>query len=479
LKKLFIPFILFISVPSMGLSQEGKNNIIILEFESIGLDTNEVLILTDRFRSEIDNINLYTIDNRTETIKTLQGAAKAQGGCIADNCADKFGKVLGAKFVIDGSITQIGNLYSVETEIILVETGLSERSIGATYTGAVEGVLTIMEFLAYEIMGLKPPPELMARKMGINTGEKFTIGVMDFNGIGIIQMEAASLTDEFGTEIDRTGRVVSISRSNIKKIMLESKGWGFAPCLNSECAKDNGAVIGSQYVIGGEITKDGDKYNIIIKLFSTVTGMMKANRDITYKGPVDGLVTEIRLLAWDIMGLKPPKSLTSARKGKIIGPTMMEMLQSDRYKPMVLSTIVPGLGQLSVGKKKAARLYFGTVAFGVGMILYNYSEYSGAYDWSYELYNDNYLKQNNSVDMLTSEKKVRRAVKDVEWHNNQIKTFTGIIATAWILNIYNAYKLGKPKGDDLPWNRALNMKMGMNYNPYLNAPLITLSVNLP
>jgi len=113
------------------------------------------------------------------------------------------------------------------------------------------------------------------------------------------------------------------------------------------------------------------------------------------------------------------------------------------------------------------------------MILYNYSEYSGAYDWSYELYNDNYLKQNNSVDMLTSEKKVRRAVKDVEWHNNQIKTFTGIIATAWILNIYNAYKLGKPKGDDLPWNRALNMKMGMNYNPYLNTPLITLSVNLP
>ena len=119
------------------------------------------------------------------------------------------------------------------------------------------------------------------------------------------------------------------------------------------------------------------------------------------------------------------------------------------------------------------------MVFAAGMVYYNYSEYDGAYKWSDELYYDNYLLQNNSVDMIEYEKKVKRAVKDVEWHNDQMKLFAGISITAWLINIINANTLGKPEVEELPWMTALNPTMGIAYKPELNAPVLTLSIDLP
>ena len=472
---------LTIAVCSVVLTQENKGKIIILDFEVSDMEESEAKILSDRFRSEITKTKLFSIDDRKESILAMMQAAKEQGGCITVNCAEKWGKMLGAQFVISGSILKTGKTtYTVKADLFSVASAQTERTKGSNYNGPIEGMLTTMEVLAWEIMGLDAPPLLKARQSGINTSEMFTIAVMDFSGSGIIQMEAEALADEFGKEVDKTGMVAMISRDVAKNILMQSKGWGgFTACMSRNCAVETGALIGAQYVVGGSISKNGDTYEIILKLFSVVTGVVKATREVKYKGPVDGLVVEIRILAWDLMGLKPPRSLKASRKGKIVGPSLMEIMQSPRYKPMVLSTFVPGLGQLSVGKRNSARLYFGTVVFAAGMVYYNYSEYDGAYKWSDELYYDNYLLQNTSEDMLEYEKKVKRAVKDIEWHNDQMKLFAGISITAWLVNIINANTLGKPLAEELPWMAALNPSMGIDYKPELNAPVLTLSIDLP
>ena len=54
------------------------------------------------------------------------------------------------------------------------------------------------------------------------------------------------------------------------------------------CAMETGALIGAQYVVGGSISKNGNSYDILLRLFSVVTGAEKATREVTYKGPVDG-----------------------------------------------------------------------------------------------------------------------------------------------------------------------------------------------
>ena len=109
---------LTIAVCSVVLTQENKGKIIILDFEVSDMEEAEVKILTDRFRSEITKTKLFSIDDRKESILAMMQAAKDQGGCITVNCAEKWGKMLGAQFVISGSIIKTGKTtYTVLREL--------------------------------------------------------------------------------------------------------------------------------------------------------------------------------------------------------------------------------------------------------------------------------------------------------------------------------------------------------------------------
>ena len=44
-------------------------------------------------------------------------------------------------------------------------------------------------------------------------------------------------------------------------------------------------------------------------MFSVATGAAESMKSITYSGKVDGLIVEIEVLAWEILGLDPPRSL--------------------------------------------------------------------------------------------------------------------------------------------------------------------------
>ena len=44
-------------------------------------------------------------------------------------------------------------------------------------------------------------------------------------------------------------------------------------------------------------------------MFSVATGAAESMKNITYAGEVDGLIVEIEILAWDILGLNAPRSL--------------------------------------------------------------------------------------------------------------------------------------------------------------------------
>jgi hypothetical protein len=49
-------------------------------------------------------------------------------------------------------------------------------------------------------------------------------------------------------------------------------------------------------------------------MFSVATGAAESMKSITYSGKVDGLIVEIEILAWDILGLDPPRALKKKRK---------------------------------------------------------------------------------------------------------------------------------------------------------------------
>ena len=101
--------------------------------------------------------------------------------------------------------------------------------------------------------------------------------------------------------------------------VLEEQGFEAGECASDECAAEVGAMLGVEFMISGAIGKLGDTYTIDAKMFSVATGAAESMKSITYSGKVDGLIVEIEVLAWEILGLDPPRSLKKKKNRDYTG----------------------------------------------------------------------------------------------------------------------------------------------------------------
>ena len=72
------------------------------------------------------------------------------------------GALLGVQHMIAGSFGKLGNSYTIDAKMFSVESGKTEKTVSTTYKGEIDGLLNEIEILAWEIMSLNPPEELLA-----------------------------------------------------------------------------------------------------------------------------------------------------------------------------------------------------------------------------------------------------------------------------------------------------------------------------
>ncbi len=137
---------------------------------------------------------------------------------------------------------------------------------------------------------------------------KQTVAILDFEGRGISQMEAATLTDRLMSEMVSTDAVIMVERNQMNEI-LEEQGLQQAGCTSAECAAEVGALLGVQNMVSGSFGKLGNTYTVDAKMFSVETGATIRSSSKTHKGEVDGLLTIIEIVAWDLVGLQAPADL--------------------------------------------------------------------------------------------------------------------------------------------------------------------------
>ena len=121
---------------------------------------------------------------------------------------------------------------------------------------------------------------------------KETVAILDFEGRGISQMEAQTLTDRLMSEMVNTNAVIMVERNQMEEIMQE-QGFQQSGCTTSECAAEVGALLGVQNMVSGSFGKLGNSYTIDAKLFSVSTGGTIRSVSKTYKGEVDGVSSRI------------------------------------------------------------------------------------------------------------------------------------------------------------------------------------------
>lgn len=145
---------------------------------------------------------------------------------------------------------------------------------------------------------------------------KETVAVLDFEGRGISQLEAQTLTDRLSSELAQTGAMILVERNQMNEI-LDEQGFQQSGCTSAECAAEVGALLGVQHMIAGSFGKIGNSYTIDAKMFSVETGQTEKTVSRTYKGEIDGLITEIEILAWEIMSLALPAELLAQKKAGV------------------------------------------------------------------------------------------------------------------------------------------------------------------
>ena len=86
-----------------------------------------------------------------------------QSGCTTSECAAEVGALLGVQNMVSGSFGKLGNSYTIDAKLFSVSTGGTIRSVSKTYKGEVDGLLTIIEIVAWELVGLQPPADKLAK----------------------------------------------------------------------------------------------------------------------------------------------------------------------------------------------------------------------------------------------------------------------------------------------------------------------------
>jgi len=142
---------------------------------------------------------------------------------------------------------------------------------------------------------------------------KITVAVLDFEGRGISKLEAATLTDRLSSELANTNAVILVERGQMSEILNE-QGFQQSGCTSAECAAEVGALLGVQNMISGAFGKLGKTYTIDAKMFSVESGATVKSVSKSYKGEIDGLITEIEILAWEIVGLTAPDHILAKQK---------------------------------------------------------------------------------------------------------------------------------------------------------------------
>ena len=359
-------------------AQDPRPSVAVLDFEARGLPIYEAETLTERLRSEISNTNAVRLTDRKLLEKILEEQGLQQSGCTTDECAAEVGQLLGAQFIISGAIGKLGNSYTVDAKMVSVTTGAAERAKSVTYKGEVSDLIVEMEILAWEIVGLEAPQRLlMKRKVQSATDNKMTVAILDFEPRGISTLEAQTLTDRFATEINNTGKVVLVDRNSMREVMQE-QGYSEVECSSEECAAEVGAMLGVQFMISGAIGKLGDTFTIDAKMFEVATGAAAKTKNTTYIGKVDGLITEIEVLAWEMMGLDPPAKLLKRRLGGVSITAASVVKGKSRFGAMLRSAVMPGWGQFYSGKKTMGWAFLGGELTAAGLAFSAYSTYSTA-----------------------------------------------------------------------------------------------------
>lgn len=147
------PAILAVSLIHLSLS--AQTNIAIVDFGGKGVSSIEASALTDRLRTELFLTDRFSVLERELMAQILNEQGFQETGCISTECIVQVGRLIGVEQMVGGSISKVGNVYSVSARLVSVETGKIIKTSTYDHLGEIGDLLRFgMKSVAMELAGI-------------------------------------------------------------------------------------------------------------------------------------------------------------------------------------------------------------------------------------------------------------------------------------------------------------------------------------
>ena len=172
-------------------------------------------------------------------------------------------------------------------------------------------------------------------------GQTKTIAVLDFDGDGVSQSEARTLTNRLRDELIKTNVFIVLERGKMEEVLKE-QGFQQTGCTTSECAVEIGNLLGVQRMVGGSIGKVGNVYTISARIIDVESGAIFSSANYDLIGDIGLLLVEgMKNVAYQLIGMKPPMTK----------PRVTQLNQHDA-NPNIKKNITPQITNKKIKKNK-------------------------------------------------------------------------------------------------------------------------------
>ena len=310
------------------------------------------------------------------------------------------------------------------------------------------------------------------------------LAVLEFEGQGISAPLTANLTEEFR----RTVRNLNIFQVQDRGITNEinifyprKKEKYYWACWSEECAIDLGRRLDVNYVIAGNIQKKGnDEFLINGRLFSVDMETTLNEFAMNSSGITDSLLLEMKKMAYNVSGLPVPDTLSVGTDTSQVAITedikrKREWIKlppiPSKIKALMMSTALPGSGQIWAQKKYPGYGFMGTEATLGLAALIAYTQYNkawGGFEKNYNAYQDG----TDPHTLIGLRPKVVQYAADTRRYNAFMNNIRSVGLSIWIVNMVHAY-LVAPNDDFFDGEYFFDLE----YKPDVNQ--VQLNFNFP
>ena len=250
----------------------------VLDLVAINVDSIEAQAVTNRLTYHLGQQNIFDVIERSRMESIVEELGVTMNGvCDTDEVIVQVGMILGARKMIAGSISKVGDMYSLQARIIDIGTSIIDHMVYQDVKGGIENVLTsAVQKISAELAGYAlTEASIPSTEQEEEARSSVTIGVLDLEANNIDIREVSAITDRFRMYLNRQKSFQVLERNTMETV-LEENGFQFSSLAHD---KDNavaiGRLLGVQKIATGTVSLIGTMYSVHIRVIDVSTSIIE------------------------------------------------------------------------------------------------------------------------------------------------------------------------------------------------------------